>query len=267
MPSLYRYCTLSFCYNELRFKEEVKKGHLLLENKENKETVIVSEQHIIHIVHALGNLAGVWDVKLKKGTVKLDYAVKLGSKLTVNQQHRLYDLIEDNPFAKKYEHKLLIAYSQDMPDWAVLRILRIYVLAQKVKNAIVMLNDLMDEYEQIMIEDFEYNFLEGHLAKDGEALENSLISYEKRLQSLRDKSMGREKNYNQTYGDSSTSSSIKSPPSKEAQNLRQLLGVEEEATQEEMKKKYRHLLKVLHPDKGGSAYLFDLVRKSYEDQD
>ncbi len=234
---------------------------------ENPETVTVSEQHIIYIIHALGNLAGVWNAKLKKGTVKLDYAVKLGSQLNLNQQQRLYDLMEDNPSAKKYEHKLLIAYSQDMPDWAVLHILKIYVLSDKVKNAIVMLNDLMDEYEQIMIEDFEYNFMEGHLAKDLEELEKRMISYEKRLQSLRDKSMGREKSYNQSYGDSSTSSGIKSPSSKDTQNLKQLLGVKEEATQEEMKKKYRHLLKVLHPDKGGSAYLFDLVRKSYEEHE
>ncbi|HEY0828772.1 MAG TPA: J domain-containing protein [Bacilli bacterium] len=234
----------------------------------NKETVTVTDQHLIHIINALENLDGVWRARLKQGTLKLDYAVKLGSQLTLNQQQHLYDLIEDNPSAKKYEHKLLIAYSQDMPDWAVLHILRIYILADKVKNAIVMLNDLMDEYEQIMMEDFEFNFMEGHLAKEGEGLENSLITYEKQLQSLRDKSMGREKSYNQSYGDSSSSSGIKSASTpREAQHLRELLGLKEESTQEEMKKKYRHLLKVLHPDKGGSAYLFDLVRKSYEDQD
>lgn len=44
-----------------------------------------------------------------------------------------------------------------------------------------------------------------------------------------------------------------------------ILGVEENSTIDEIKKRYRHLMKILHPDNGGDAKLFQLVKESYEE--
>jgi hypothetical protein len=44
-----------------------------------------------------------------------------------------------------------------------------------------------------------------------------------------------------------------------------MLGLQDGASVDEMKAKYRQLMKVLHPDVGGSAYLFDIVKKAYDD--
>lgn len=43
-----------------------------------------------------------------------------------------------------------------------------------------------------------------------------------------------------------------------------ILGVNNEASQEEIRNRFRKLVKILHPDKGGDAKLFQLVREAYE---
>ncbi|WP_226036733.1 DUF3102 domain-containing protein [Aquibacillus saliphilus] len=44
-----------------------------------------------------------------------------------------------------------------------------------------------------------------------------------------------------------------------------ILDLSENVTPAETKKRYRHLVKILHPDVGGSAYLFDMVIKAYDE--
>src|ERR1044071_1213709 len=44
----------------------------------------------------------------------------------------------------------------------------------------------------------------------------------------------------------------------------EILGVSEEATQEEVKKAYRKLSIINHPDKGGDPELFGLINRAYE---
>lgn len=48
---------------------------------------------------------------------------------------------------------------------------------------------------------------------------------------------------------------------------RELLGLEENFTKEDLKKSYRNKSKETHPDKGGSKEAFDKVKKSYEELD
>jgi DnaJ-class molecular chaperone len=47
-------------------------------------------------------------------------------------------------------------------------------------------------------------------------------------------------------------------------NYYQILGVSKSATQEEIKKAYRKLALIHHPDKGGSAEKFKEIKKAYE---
>ncbi|HET7615891.1 MAG TPA: J domain-containing protein [Bacillales bacterium] len=37
------------------------------------------------------------------------------------------------------------------------------------------------------------------------------------------------------------------------------------ADQQAVKKRYRKLMALLHPDRGGDAHLFDLVKKAYDE--
>jgi hypothetical protein len=43
-----------------------------------------------------------------------------------------------------------------------------------------------------------------------------------------------------------------------------MFGLQDGASNDEVKAKYRQLVKVLHPDQGGSAYLFDIVIQAYK---
>ncbi|MFB4163671.1 J domain-containing protein [Alteribacillus sp. JSM 102045] len=42
------------------------------------------------------------------------------------------------------------------------------------------------------------------------------------------------------------------------------LGLKPDASQEDIKQKYRQLMKIVHPDRGGNAYLFVIVKEAYE---
>ncbi|MGY4690306.1 DnaJ domain-containing protein [Salibacterium sp. K-3] len=42
------------------------------------------------------------------------------------------------------------------------------------------------------------------------------------------------------------------------------LGLEPDASQADIKRKYRELMKVVHPDQGGNDYLFELVKEAYD---
>lgn len=44
-----------------------------------------------------------------------------------------------------------------------------------------------------------------------------------------------------------------------------ILGIPDNATSDEAKKRYRELMKLLHPDRGGDALLFDVVKKAYDE--
>jgi DnaJ-domain-containing protein 1 len=44
----------------------------------------------------------------------------------------------------------------------------------------------------------------------------------------------------------------------------EILGVREDADKNEIKRRYRHLIKLIHPDKGGDEHLFKLIHEAYE---
>ncbi|GEN36493.1 J domain-containing protein [Aneurinibacillus danicus] len=241
--------------------------HHELRQHPERTSVTVTDAYLISVVQAVENLLPIWRQRLEDGLIRLDFAVEVGRKLMPKAQERLFDFLRDHPVPKNHESKVLLAFSFDMPEWAVLEVLRLYKQADKVRDAIIKYNDLMDLYEELMYEDFEYRFFENKLPKDEQKLSESLTGYRKRLQALHEQAPRfRDKNaYSRMYSDSSSSSRrTLSAEAANSQNIRQLLGVNENASDEEVKKRYRHLMKVLHPDRGGSAYLFDLVKKAYE---
>ncbi|WP_171253185.1 J domain-containing protein, partial [Acinetobacter baumannii] len=122
------------------------------------------------------------------------------------------------------------------------------------RDSIIMYNDLMDEFETIFYEQFEYQFLENELPQEENELADALAAYRSRLQALYEKSSHShaKQTYSRMYSDRSTSSSRTSASQPAQQTLHQLLGTDEHASGEEIKQRYRHLMKVLHPDHGGS---------------
>ncbi|MEB3101949.1 molecular chaperone DnaJ [Ferviditalea candida] len=222
---------------------------------------------IREMTDSLDKLVPEWREQVKKRQLKLDDAVKIGAELNAEQQIGLYEFLAENHMKPEWWNKVLLAFKYDLPRWAVRQILSIYRLAHKVRSEIIMYNDLMDVFEQLFIEEFEAAFLEGRLPEDEFKLEDILNDFEKRLKALQSQAPNKSEHYNKTYGDSSTSSRDLPGGLQGSSNFRQIIGADETASSEEMRKKARHLLKVLHPDHGGSAYLFNFVKQAYEQEE
>lgn len=225
--------------------------------------VMVTEEYLIHIVKALNNLIDSWKMRTKSGTVKLQFAVQIGSKLDREKQLDFMEFTNDTHVPEKYMGKVLHAFATDMPNWAIHSILRIYKMADKTRAAIVMFNDLMDEFETVF-QQFEYDFLEGKFPIDHDSLEHTLVDVVTKFEALYNQASTDEKaDYNRYYGDSSFSSN-EHFPGKGGCSFQTFIGVPEDASRELIRKQSRRLFKKLHPDRGGSAYLFNLVKKAYD---
>jgi hypothetical protein len=229
--------------------------------------ITITDPYLIGVVHAIENLIPVWRRRLENGLVRLDFAVEIGRRLSAMQQEKLFEFLREQAVPPKYESKVLLAFSFNMPEWAVLEVLRLYKQAEKIRDTIVKYNDLMDAYEEIFYEEFEYGFLENQLPQGEQELAEVLEGYQKRMQELYERAphFQQKYSYSRMYSDSSSSSeqTVSINPAHQRE-LHQLLGIPAGASEEEIKKQYRHLMKVLHPDSGGSAYLFTLVKKAYE---
>ncbi|MFU1793896.1 molecular chaperone DnaJ [Paenibacillus azoreducens] len=229
---------------------------------ENRGSVVVQEGYLIEIVNALTNLIPGWTRKLQSGSLKLQAAVQIGSTLDRERQEGFLEFVTDTNVPDLYWGKMLHAFALGMPEWSIQLVLGIYKLAGNTKAAIVMYNDLMDQYE-ILMRQFEYEFLEGELPTEDDELELALQTVENGLRELGRQAGHDKKRYNRSYGDSSSSSSDIGPGPREA-SFQTIIGVDENASWEEIRKQSRRLLKKLHPDRGGSAYLFHWVKKGYD---
>lgn len=212
------------------------------------------------IMESFNSLTDVWKDKLRKRQIKLDFAYQIGRSLSKEQQVRMDVFLREMTIHPKHEARVLTAFSLGILEWAIQDILRIYSLGETIQQKLKPYNDIMAEFRRIFVEGFEAEFLEGRLPKDEWELEDRLKYYQMRLQSLMEQVPKREKSYNRSYGDSS----ISSIPENKETSLHEVIGLKEDATHEEILKQFRHLLKVLHPDTGGSAYLFRMVKREYE---
>lgn len=231
--------------------------------KEIDEGFIVTDDDLLDIVKPLTNLIPEWRARLKGRSVKIDFAIQIGIRLEKESQWRFLEFLSDHVVLEKQKQKVLHAFALDMPEWSIHALLRIYKLAEETRSAIVMINDRMDEYE-VIYRQLEYEFWEGHFPTEEDKLEQALQYIEGRFQALyRQSSAGKKSDYNRTYGDSSTMSNhVQSPWS--GIPFHTVIGVEEAAPDEEVRKQSRRLLKKLHPDRGGSAYLFNWFKQAYD---
>lgn len=114
---------------------------------------------------------------------------------------------------------------------------------------------------------------------DIRALFDTLIKFEERVIELDKEYAARGTNIDEVYAEklfgkqswsgrngSSSKGNSQSFSSHRPQvtDVKQILGVGDDANADVMKKQYRHLMKVLHPDVGGSPYLFGIVKDAYD---
>jgi hypothetical protein len=76
-------------------------------SKRNQKSILVTDDYLIEIVESLANLTEAWKVKVKNGTLKLNLAVQIGSKLNHKDQKRFMEFCEDVHFPEKYTGKVL----------------------------------------------------------------------------------------------------------------------------------------------------------------
>ncbi|WP_019422284.1 hypothetical protein [Paenibacillus sp. OSY-SE] len=237
----------------------------LFANLDDTNHITVADPYLIDIVQSLMNLTEAWKDKVKGGSIKLQFAVQIGSKLDADRQERLMEFVQETPVPEKDMGKVLHAYAMEMPEWSIRHILRIYRLAERTKAALIMFNDLMERLEQV-IRQFEFDFWDGNLPREEDRLESVLDDVHHKLTALAEHAPRREKkayNYNGSYGDSS-SNSWEHQEERGGVSFHALIGVPDEADAKQVRKQSKKLLKLLHPDHGGSAYLFDWVKKAYD---
>jgi hypothetical protein len=230
----------------------------------HKKTIVVSDEHLVDIVEALTQLIDPLKVKAQNGMLKLNLAVQIGNKLGPDQQRQFIEIGQDTYVPDKFMSKVVHALSLHLPMWAIHDILRIYLQADRVKTALIMFNDLMDEYEDIMYQ-FEYEFLEGQLPSEENELETALQQIKSQLQKLSEQVRTKERDYNSSYGDSSFASNEFARQGDGGKSFCELIGLPADATSEEITRQSKSLLKKLHPDQGGSAYLFHLIKQAYDE--
>ncbi|SYX87606.1 putative DnaJ-class molecular chaperone [Paenibacillus alvei] len=235
-----------------------------IECKESNEAIEVTDPYLISIVNAIEQLTESWSAKLKNGGIKLQLAVQIGSSLSVSQQEWLMEFLQDFHVRDLEMSKVLHAFATELPEWATRQILQLFRKAERVKAVLIARNDVMDQLEQRMRQ-MEYDFWQGMLPTDENELEHVLSTWQRELAAWEEEASRERNTYNRTYGDSSRSS-VNAPSAGKDKDLtfHTLIGVPEEADAKQVRKQSRKLLRVLHPDHGGSAYLFTWVKEAYD---
>ncbi|KJB87393.1 molecular chaperone DnaJ [Paenibacillus sp. E194] len=232
------------------------------ENNESNEAIEVTDPYLISIVNAIEQLTESWSAKLKNGGIKLQLAVQIGSSLSESQQEWLMEFLQDFHVRDLEMSKVLQAFATEIPEWATRQILQIFRKAERVKAVLIARNDVMDQLEQQMRQ-MEYDFWQGNLPTDENELEHVLSTWQRELAAWEEEASHERNTYNRTYGDSSRSS-VNAPSAGKDLTFHTLIGVLEEADAKQVRKQSRKLLRVLHPDHGGSAYLFTWVKEAYD---
>ena len=232
------------------------------ESNESNEAIEVTDPYLISIVNALEHLTESWSSKLKNGGIKLQFAVQIGSSLSIIQQEWLMEFLQDFHVRDQEMSKVLHAFATEIPEWATRQILQLFRKAERVKAALIARNDVMDQLEQRMRQ-MEYDFWQGMLPTDENELEHVLSTWQQELAAWEEEASRERNTYNRTYGDSSRST-MKAPAVAKDLTFHTLIGVPEEADAKQVRKQSRRLLRVLHPDHGGSAYLFTWVKEAYD---
>jgi len=232
------------------------------ESNESNEAIEVTDPYLISIVNALEQLTESWSAKLKNGGIKLQFAVQIGSSLSVIQQEWLMEFLQDFHVRDQEMSKVLHAFATEIPEWATRQIIQLFRKAERVKAVLIARSDVMDQLEQRMRQ-MEYDFWQGMLPTDENELEHVLSTWQRELAAWEEEASRERNTYNRTYGDSSRSS-VNAPSAGKDLTFHTIIGVPEEADAKQVRKQSRKLLRVLHPDHGGSAYLFTWVKEAYD---
>ncbi|EJL31793.1 DUF3102 domain-containing protein [Brevibacillus sp. BC25] len=217
------------------------------------------------VVRALKNL--IPDIKelVRHNALSLDIAVKVGQLSPAAQLTVKPFLGKGASLVEVILDIVVFCTENDLPTWVVSETVRFREEVETVRGLFLGMGSLLRGVEiQELITRFGRLIEEESLHIEEEDLREQFRSCFDELGRIRSE-IGRE--YEKFNAGSKSRSGGFSRPTTQApksEGPRHVLGIAQEAPIEEVKVKYRELMKVLHPDKGGSSYLFQAVKAAYE---
>lgn len=230
-------------------REKVREAKGIQPKEKTKQTGKVAET-----IKALRNLNEVHADMLEQGMLSVECAVIVGE-FSKDIQRKI---IEFYPIQHSFEFALAGDLLKEGYDNEVIK-----VFLPKFNEVITKKMIFMYDFEIVgMYTEFE------ELGEDRAALLDWIDRIYKRIKELELKREQEKSDFDdffEQFGGGSSSFKGAKVGQVHSSSITRLLGLTETATGDEIKREFRRIIKVLHPDTGGSPYLFQVVKEAYDE--
>lgn len=209
-----------------------------------------------------------WYVNLFEiSSISIETAIKIGG-FSKQKQELLYEIEQVDIRLIETRDDVISLINADFTREDILKCMSLIIDVVGESSMYMKVDDMLQE----MYETMDLLFSDGDL----KALYRLLIKFEERVMELDREYAARGTRIEFVYqeklfgefengGKSEKSNHSQSVRQPRSTNVKQVLGVADDADVDAVKKQYRQLVKVLHPDVGGSPYLFQLVKDAYDE--
>ncbi len=223
----------------------------LLKKQLNKKKMLVSEDRYTNeFINVFYNLIDSIKKKIMNDRISIDLAFLIANHFEIDEQQEV-DLSIWWINEQKHFKKHIAFFSNFVKVGAKLTHVERYMgMIRKYDLTHFLKVDTVDwdKFHTILI----------NWATEDRDVHEALDIIEKQFKEDKEKS---EKQYDEWYKNASSGISSFSPEI----NYREKLGLSSTATNEDIKREYKKLIKILHPDKGGNAKMFQNIKEEFDE--